>query len=84
MTTPMPTIFDVNAQAEENEPFEPTAADYAGDPDREYDDCIDCGRPIPSDSLSGLCCDCDTARYLEEERQFNYGFNTLYYLEREC
>lgn len=77
----MPTIFDVKAQVEEGDYFEPTAADYAGDPDHD-DFCVNCGL-VKESVLSPFCADCDNAATLAEyeqmEREFEYGFNVLYY-----
>lgn len=59
----MPTIFDVKVQAEEGDYFEPTAADYEGDPDR-TDFCQNCGL-VKDASPSPMCDDCDEALYQE-------------------
>jgi hypothetical protein len=75
----MPTIFDVNAQPEEGDYFEPTDADYKGDLD---DLCGNCGL-VKESVLSPLCVACDNAdtriEFERMEREFAYGFNVLYY-----
>lgn len=67
MTTPMPTIFDVKAQAEEGDYFEPTAADYFCEEEeltpenapKEF--CSNCGVWLDSAEFErGICNECVT------------------------
>lgn len=74
----MPTIFDVNAQPEEIEPFVPTADDYYVE---DEDTCAECGGDL---SESGRCYYCEDGErdfplYLEYEGAYGLSGYDSYY-----